>query len=215
MQRMTIVAIALAGALALLASGRAFAQGGNDWKTQLLILGSVEELHGWIDKPPAERGGDAGRLRRIPVGKKVFLPIVVSDLAPPASGELRLSADIEFRGPDGKLIWEKKGCCTAVLRDRPDARTVSLGPAADVEMDGSDPPGLYTVRATVTDGKRSSTATESFRLESGTAPMRLKPSGPTLEMGERPRKAPPRERDVRECLDLATPAEVIRCAEKK
>jgi hypothetical protein len=215
MDKKTIVAVAVAGALAVLANGRAFAQGGNEWKTQVLIIGSVEELHGWIDKPPAERGGDAGRLRFIPAGKKVFLPIVVSGLLPPAAGELRLSADIEFRGPDGKLIWEKKRCCSALLRDRPDARTVSLGPAADVEMDGSDPPGLYTVRATVTDGKRSSTASESFRLESAAAPIKLKPSGPTLDLVEPSRKPPAKDRDVRECLGLATPAEIIRCAEKK
>jgi hypothetical protein len=215
MQKNAIAALAMAGALALLANGRAAAQGAGEWKTQLLIIGSVEELHGWIDKPPAERGGDSGRLRSIPAGKKVFLPIVVSDLMPPEKGELRLTADIEFRGPDGKLIWDKKRCCTAVLRDRPDARTVSLGPAADVEMDASDPPGLYTVRVTVTDGKRSSTATEAFRLERGAAPLKLKPSGPVLNMGDAPRKPPSRDRDVRECLGLATPAEVIKCAERK
>ena len=215
MDAKAIFAMTVAGAAALLGTSPAAAQGANDWKTQLLIIGSVEELHAWIDKPPAERGGDAGRLRSIPAGKKVFLPIVVSGIEPPASGELRLSADIEFRGPDGKLIWERKRCCTAVLRDRPDARTVSLGPAADVVMDEADPAGLYTVRATVTDGKRSSTATEAFRLESGAAPARLKPAGPALNLGEAARKSPPQARDIRECLGLATPAEVIQCAEKK
>ena len=55
MDAKAIFAMAVAGAAALLGTSPAAAQGASDWKTQLLIIGSVEELHAWIDKPPAER----------------------------------------------------------------------------------------------------------------------------------------------------------------
>lgn len=221
MKRNATAAIAAFGLLVLgiTAGGEARAQG-NDWKAQVLIIGTVEDLNAWIDKPPEQRGGDAGRLRRVPAGVKIFFPIVASELQPPATGEVRLTADIQFFAPDGKMIWEKKRCCSAEIRDKPAARTVALGPAADVLMEPNDKEGLYTVRATVSDGKRTSIASETFSFmrpaaEKPAAKAAVKPAGPLLTQGEAPKKSPVRERDLRQCLELPTPAEVIKCTEKK
>lgn len=214
-----------AAGLALAAcANAAFAQG-KEWKAQVLIIGSVEELTAWIEKQPAERGGDAGRLRQIPAGKKVFFPIVASEVQAPAGGEMRLTADIAFFAPDGKMIWEKKRCCTATIANRPDVRTVSLGPAADMTLESGDAQGLYTVRATITDGQRASTATETFSYvrpaaspSTPAASPRAPASSPRVPMLNQREPAPRPARadtDKRDCLSLPTPAEVIRCAEKK
>jgi hypothetical protein len=42
----------------------------------------------------------------------------------------------------------------------------------------------------------------------------VKAAGPRLQMGERSGKAPGEDRDLRECLDLPSPKDVIRCYEK-
>jgi hypothetical protein len=40
-------------------------------------------------------------------------------------------------------------------------------------------------------------------------------AGPKLDMGEAPAKNPGKDRDMRHCLDLPTPKEVIKCSEQK
>jgi hypothetical protein len=43
----------------------------------------------------------------------------------------------------------------------------------------------------------------------------VKSAGPHLRMADAPAKNPGKDRDMRHCLDLPTPKEVIRCSEGK
>ena len=43
----------------------------------------------------------------------------------------------------------------------------------------------------------------------------VKPAGPRLQMADHPGSNPGKDRDLRHCLDLPTPKEVIRCSEQK
>ena len=43
----------------------------------------------------------------------------------------------------------------------------------------------------------------------------VKSGGPRLNMGEAPEHNPGKDRDMRHCLDMPTPKEVIRCSEGK
>jgi hypothetical protein len=203
-----------AGVAMVSLAGGALAQG-DDWKAQVLIVGAIAEMHAWIERPAGERGGDAARLRRIPAGMKVYFPVMASGLAPPAAGEVRLTADVTFFAPDGKVIWDRRDCCTAAIRDRPEANTVTLGPVVDLVLEPGDMQGLYTVRATVSDGKRTSTASETFSYLAEGARAVAKPAAPILNMSEPANRPAAQGADKRDCLSQPTPSEVIKCAERK
>jgi hypothetical protein len=193
------------------------------FQAHILIVRSADELVAWIQKPPAERGGDVGRLRKVEVGQRIYFPMVATGLAPPASGEMRLTADFELRTPTGAVAYSKKGLGSAVIVNRPDMTTVELGPIVDVVVESGDAKGVYQVTTVISDGTQSATATETFRFEGPAEKTADKPAAspapkaaaPRLDMGDPPKANPGKDRDKRDCLTLPTPAEVIKCTERK
>lgn len=228
---MSLKAIAAGIPLALLmavAPCVAWPQPAPGFQAHILIVRSADELVAWIQKPPAERGGDVGRLRKVEVGQRIYFPMVATGLTPPASGEMRLTADFELRTPDGKVAYAKKGLGSAVIVNRPDMTTVELGPIVDVVVEAADAKGVYQVTTVISDGTRSATATETFRFEGPPAEKPVdkpadkpevkpapKAAAPRLDMGDPPKASPGKDRDKRDCLTLPTPAEVIKCTERK
>jgi len=204
MMRSTIAAAMAALAL----SGAASAQV-PQWQPHVLILGSMDELPAWVSKDGAERAG-AGRLRIVPAGQKIYFPIAVSGVAP--SAEMRLTADLEFLGPKGQVLWSRKACCEATVGGNAAPEVVALGGVADVMFEPGDTAGNYTVRAIVSDGRRTATATETFRYGTDGAPA-APYTGPRLQM-DAPKKNPGADRDVRDCLELPSSAEIIKCTER-
>jgi hypothetical protein len=184
-----------------------------DWRPQVLIVDSVDDVKTWIDKPASQRG-DTGRLREVPTGMKVHLPIVVTNLPSVAGGALHLDADIEFLGPQGQVLWTRKSCCQRVVRDTPQGHAVALEPVPNVQFEPNDTSGTYSVRVVVNDGQRTATTVETFHFGEGKADPGAKPGGIRLQM-DVPKKNPGVDRDVRDCLELPTPSEVIKCTERK
>jgi hypothetical protein len=191
-----------------------FAQVEPDWRPHVLVVDSLDDVKPWIDRPASQRGGDAGRLREIPAGMKVHLPIVVANLPSLANRGLHLEADIEFLGPKGQVLWSRKSCCKKVVRDTPQGHAVALEPAPNVQFEPNDTAGTYSVRVVVNDGQRTATAVESFRFGDSKRDPGAKPGDIRLQM-DAPKKNPGADRDVRDCLELPTPGEVIKCTERK
>lgn len=233
---MTKATVAIA-ALGLLTFGMtlgapALAQEEKGLKAHVLIMEKPEELRKWMNRKPADRGGDSGRLRTVHVGKKVFFPIIATGVEAPGAGTTtQLFADLELLAPNGKVVASVKKCCSAVVRGVTDT-AFSLGPVVDVELEPNDPTGTYTVKARVTDGTQTVAATETFQYDGPTAKAAASPaaskSGTAPEPASKsavtpasrdiapqaPRKAPGKNRDLSHCLSLPTPAEVIKCTEK-
>jgi len=177
------------------------------WRPHVLVVASLEDVKPWIDK----RGVGVARLRDIPAGLKVHFPVAVTNIpALAGTNGLHFEADIEFLGPKGQVLWSRKGCCRKLVRDTPQGHAVELEPAASVQFEPNDTAGIYSVRAVVNDGQRTATVVESFRFGETT---REPPAGLRLQM-DAPKKNPGADRDVRDCLDLSTPAEVIKCTER-
>jgi hypothetical protein len=189
-----------------------WAQPTPEWQPHVLIVESPADAQAWIDTSAAERAGDSGRLRQIPTGLKIHFPIVVTGI--PAGRALRLDADIEFLGPQGQVLWSRKSCCGKTVRDTDAATAVALETVASAQFEPNDSAGTYSIRAVVTDGQRSATAVETFRFGEANA-AGAKPRGVRLQMAEPPKKNPGVDRDVRDCLALPTPGEVIKCTERK
>jgi hypothetical protein len=185
-----------------------------EWRPHVLIVDSLDDVKTWIAQPATQRGADAGRLREIPTGMKVHLPIVVTNLPPLTDRGLQLDADIEFLGPEGQVLWTRKSCCKRVVRDVPQGQSVALDPVPNVQFEPNDTPGTYSVRVVVNDGRRTATTVETFRFGEVKRDPGAKPGGIRLEM-DPPKKNPGVDRDVRDCLDLPTPGEVIQCTERK
>lgn len=196
-------------ALLSLAAPIALAQDA-EWRPQVLIVDAMDDARAWIDMPDTRRGPDTGRMRDVPTGLRVQFPIVVSNLPALPGRGLSLEADIEFLGPQGQVLWSRKACCRKTVRDSAAGQAVVLEPAASVQFEPNDTAGTYSVRATVSDGQRTATATETFRF--GEA--KREAGAMRLQMNA-PKKNPGVDRDARDCLALPTPSEVIKCTERK
>jgi hypothetical protein len=61
----------------------------------------------------------------------------------------------------------------------------------------------------------SGEAKDAKDAKAGADAQGVKSAGPRLRMADAPAKNPGKDRDMRHCLDLPTPKEVIRCSEGK
>jgi hypothetical protein len=189
-------------------------------RVNVVIVESVEDFAGWLQQRPTPQGVYPASLKEIPAGRKVHFPIVVQGLRAPEQGTMTLVADLEFLGPDGKRVGAVPQCCTYTMTNRPDIRTAMLGPTMNLQLEAGGPKGAYTVRVSVTDGSRTATASETFQFAAPKSAAAPPPppapaAAPKLQMGAPPAKNPGRDGDKRDCLTLPTPAEVIKCTERK
>jgi hypothetical protein len=161
--------ICLLQCLALPATGEQKPDAGVPQQIQasILIVDSKDAIAKWVMNP---KGGDAGRLRSVRVGQKVFLPVVVTGLKTADFGQPGIVADMQFVSPDGKVMFNGRKCCGA---NRGDPRTpglVVLNPVLDLTSEAGDPFGIYEIRATVTYGSFTSRTSEKFVLVAGGGP---------------------------------------------
>ena len=133
-------------------------------QASILIVDSKDAIAKWVMDP---KGGDAGRLRSVTVGQKIFVPIVVTGLKTADFGQQGIVADMQFVSPDGNVMFNGRKCCGA---NRGDPRTpglVVLNPVLDLTSEAGDPLGIYEIRATVTYGSFTARTSEKFVLVAG------------------------------------------------
>jgi hypothetical protein len=189
-------------------------------KVSVIAVESTDDLKSWLGKPidPARAASAAtypGRLSQLPFGAKTQLPIVVSGLPSPAPEEMRLVADVEILGTDGRSLGTSPKCCEATIAKGSNARAVLLPSSVVVEPEKGRRNGSYTVRVSVTDGTQTWTASEVLPYGETNVPGSAN-EAPRLRMNVPPAQAEPGgPGDKRDCLSLPTPAEVIKCSEKK
>lgn len=171
-------------------------------QANILIVTSFNAIEQWVLSSPAARGGDAGRLRKVTPGMRAFAPIAVTGSG--AEGT-PLSADFEFITPTGKVLMAASKCCSAVRGDKSVPGIVVLNPVPEVTLKASDPPGIYTLRATVTDGAHIWMASERFVLDNGSSPVEA--AAPAKVLMNSPN-------DPRNCLQHSDALAVSRCAQK-
>jgi hypothetical protein len=213
----------LAAVLAAFACLAAHAQGG--MRVQVLAVESLADFERWAQQMPRPMGEYPRGLREVPVGKPVHFPILVSGLQP-GPADLDLVADIEFYAPGGKSLGILRECCRFFAPAGSDVRMAVLGNAATLVFGENDLRGTYSARVSVKDGPRSADTRQDFAFNAPRSavppppkPAPVAPSSaaeaPKLRMGTPPAKNPGRDADKRDCLSLPTPAEVIKCAERK
>ena len=188
-------------------------------KVGVVAVESVDDFRSWLGKPldtarAASPAAYPGRLTQLPFGRKTQLPIVVAGLPSPFAQEIRLVADVEILGTDGRSLGVSRQCCHAIVARGSTERAVLLTSTVNVEPEAGHRKGSYTVRVSVTDGAQRWTASEVLpygeidgpgsheapRLRMNVPPAQTESGGPG---------------DKRDCLGLPTPAEVIKCSEKK
>lgn len=189
-------------------------------KVSVVAVESVDDFKRWLGNPvdPARAASPAaypGRVGQLALGRKTQLPILVTGLPAPAPQAMRLLADVEILGTDGKSLGISPRCCEAIIARGSNERAVLLTSAVIIEPEAGHRKGNYTVRVSVTDGTQKWTATEVLpygetdvpgaaheapRLRMNVPPSQIEGGGPG---------------DRRDCLSLPTPAEVIKCSERK
>jgi hypothetical protein len=130
----------------------------------VLIVKSHSDIESWVIAEPARRGGDAGRLRTVARGTKVYIPAVATFPASQVGQRISLVADMELIAPNGKTL-KIASCCIANRVDPRAPATIVLGPILDVVFDATDPNGEYRVRMMINNGKETVVAEEKFRLQ--------------------------------------------------
>jgi len=183
-------------------------------KVSVVPVESTDDFRNWLGKPVnAERAASPARypdsLKVLPVGKKTQLPILVTGL-PPAPAEMQLVADVEILGTDGRSLGTWPKCCGATVARGSNASAVLLNQAVIVEPEPGRRSGKYTVNVSVTDGTQTWTTREV--LPYGEDGPDATKEAPRLRMNV---PAGDEASDRRDCLGLPTPAEVIKCSEKK
>jgi hypothetical protein len=202
--------------LGLVVSPMAYAQ---PVKVSVVAVESVDDFKRWLGKPvdPARAASPAaypGRVSQLSLGRRTQLPILVTGLPSPAAQPMRLVADVEILGTDGKSLGISPRCCEATIARGSNERAVLLTSAVIVEPEAGHRKGNYTVRVSVTDGTQTWTATEV--LPYGETDLPGTHEAPRLRMNVPPGQAESGgPGDKRDCLSLPTPAEVIKCSERK
>jgi len=133
-------------------------------KASILIVDSKDAIANWAMNPA---GGDAGRIRSVPVGQKLFVPVVVTGLQTTDFGRPGIIADMQFISPDGKVFFNGSRCCSAILGDPRTPGLAVLNPVLDLTFDAGDPLGTYEIRATVTYNNSTARTSEKFALVAG------------------------------------------------
>ena len=196
-------------------------------RAQIMIVESLPDFERWAQSNPSRPY--SRHLVEVPVGRPVHFPIVVN-VNKAAAGDLNLVADIEFFAPNGTSLGALKQCCRFNANAGTEVQMAVLGNAATLVFGANDVRGTYSVAVTVTDGTQTVTTRESIRfpgpaeMPSAAAeapklraePPKPKPRAetPKLRMNA-PDKNPGNDGDKRDCLALPTPAEVIKCAERR
>jgi hypothetical protein len=183
-------------------------------RAKVLAVDSIRDFELWMESRPAPDASYPSIVQAT-VGRQVHFPIVATGLRPPERGEMKVVADVEFVGPDGKTLAQMKACCTFTVTNRPDIRTVLLGPTPSLVLEARDKKGIYSVKVSVTDGVQVAIAKTELSLGATHPPSTPSVDAPRLNQGTPPAKNPGGDPDKRDCLSLPTPAEVIKCTEKK
>ena len=194
-------------------------------KVTIVPVESAADLGAWLGKPINPSRAESplaypGTLKVLPVGQKTELPIVVTGLPWPAPQDMSLSADVEIRGVDGRSLGTSAKCCAATIAKGSNVGAALLAPWVVVEPEQGRRGGSYTVRVSVTDGTQTWTASQVVPYGDtnmpGTANEAPVPLPPALRQNVPPaQQEPGGTGDKRDCLSLPTPAEVIKCSEKK
>ena len=183
----------------------------------VVAVESLDDFKRWLGKPvdASRAAAYSGRVNRLSLGRKTQLSILVTGLPAPAAQPMRLVADVEILGTDGKSLGVSPRCCEATVARGSNERAVLLGSAVIVEPEAGHRKGNYTVRVSVTDGSQTWTATEVLPYGEADLPGSAT-EAPRLRMNVPPGQAEGGgPGDKRDCLGLPTPAEVIKCSERK
>ncbi|HEX5129365.1 MAG TPA: hypothetical protein VFV90_06445 [Usitatibacter sp.] len=190
-------------------------------RVHVVPVDSVEGFKAWLGTPvdPSRAANPTaypGHVAQLPLGRKTQLPIVVTGLPSPAPQPAQLVADVEVLGTDGRSLGTSPRCCQARIARGSPGTAVLLESTVGVEPESGRPQGNYTVRVSVTDGSQTWTANEVLPYGGTTDMPGSHEAAPRLRMNVPPSQAEPGgPGDKRDCLALPTPADVIKCSEKK
>jgi len=189
-------------------------------KVNVIAVESMDDFKRWLGKPVDSTRASApaaypGRLTQLPFGRKTPLPIMVTGLPTPTPQTMRLWADVEILGTDGRSLGVSPGCCQATIARGSNESAVLLNSTVFVEPEAGHRKGSYTLRVSVTDGTQTWAASEVLPYGETDMPGSAN-EAPRLRMNVPPAQGEGSgPGDRRDCLSLPTPAEVIRCSEKK
>lgn len=135
-----------------------------DFHANVLLADSKASVEKWVLMPAAEKP-NAGRIRQVAPGKKIYVPFVVTDYPFPLSEKMDLTTHIRVLSPEGKVLLEKPNFSEDNGADPRSPHVIVLNPVLDITFNDRDVPGTYTFRLTVVDHVHSTYAKAEEKIE--------------------------------------------------
>lgn len=127
----------------------------------LVIVASdtPEYIEEWLSTP-SKHGVKIKRLRTAIPDQLIVTAFLVTGTSPSTDGNYEFSVNFYLLGPDGKPVFGQRDYAKGKGKHQYKPTFIMADPALDIVLESSDPDGIYTIVAQVTDivtGKKADT----------------------------------------------------------
>lgn len=166
------LAAALAASLVIAAAACGAPRSGDpEGLSASLILSATGEFARRWNAAPVGIPPEIPSIAKSVTGQPIYVGCIISGFAKDNRGFVNLRVDLEVIGPDGKTVLRQDGFAAYDRKPEPGRGTVMANSLGNLNIESSDPPGTYAIKATVTDlvsGKRAETrSTVAISREAG------------------------------------------------
>lgn len=134
-----------------------------DFSANILVVDSTSTIAEWVLLPDRDRK-DRGRIRKVVVDKKYFLPFIVTGYQAVAS-DIRLTASVKVIAPNRKVLLKRERIALANYQEPRNPKVFVLQPVMNLQFDSNDAAGTYRILVSITDHVRSTIAKAEEKIE--------------------------------------------------
>ena len=141
----------------------------NNLKAFLTVSDSPEYIENWVKKP-SDTPIIIKKVTAFIPNETVYIAFIATGFGVKNDGRIDLHADIEIIKPNGEILFSLQDYSKATGHSSKKPCFVMLDPALDLIFDNTDPQGIYILKAIISDGvsTQTATATEKIMLVSST-----------------------------------------------
>ena len=132
----------------------------------LLIVASEtsEYIKEWLTTP-SQHGVTIKRLRTAKPNQLIVAAFLVSGISANTDGNYEFSINFYLLGPDKKPIFGQRNYAKGKGKHPSKPTYIMADPALDIVLENSDPAGMYTIVAQVTDIVTGKKASNSYKIK--------------------------------------------------
>ena len=131
----------------------------------LVIVASdtPEYIKEWL-VTPSQHAVTIKRLRAAKTNQLIITSFLVTGMSPNFKGDYKFSVDFYLLDPNEKAVFGQRGYAKGEGKHQLKPTFVMANPALDIVLESSDPTGIYTIVAQVTDIVTGKKANASYKI---------------------------------------------------